>query len=54
VGGLQVVGYLFVYVAGSERLEWQLETSVERLLLQVWPTAVVGWLYLTRDSAGTH
>jgi hypothetical protein len=54
VGGLQVVGYLFVYVAGSERLEWQLETSVERLLLQVWPTAVVGWLYLTRDSAGTY
>jgi hypothetical protein len=54
VGSLQLLGYLLVYVAGSERLEWQLETSVERLLLQIWPVAVLGVLFLGKDSAGTE
>lgn len=54
VAGLQLLGYLFVYVLGSERLEWQLETSVERLLLQIWPAGVFSLFYLAKDSAATQ
>ncbi len=54
VAGLQLVGYLVVYVIGSDRLEWQLETSAERLLLQIWPAAIFGLLYLAKDSAATE
>lgn len=51
---LQLVGYLVVYVVGSDRLEWQLDTSAERLLLQIWPAAVLSLLYLAKDSAATE
>jgi hypothetical protein len=54
VASLQLVGYLVVYVVGSDRLEWQLETSAERLLLQIWPAAVFSLLYLAKDSAATE
>jgi hypothetical protein len=54
VASLQLLGYLVVYVVGSERLEWQLETSAERLLLQIWPAAVFSLLYLAKDSAATE
>jgi len=54
VASLQLLGYLLVYVVGSDRLEWQLETSAERLLLQIWPAAVFSLLYLGKDSAATE
>jgi hypothetical protein len=47
---VQLLGYLLVYVAGSERLDWQLETSVERLLMQIWPSAVLALMMLARDE----
>ncbi len=51
---LQLFGYLVVYVVGSDRLEWQLQTSVERLLLQIWPLAVFSLMLLVRDSPATE
>jgi hypothetical protein len=54
VASLQLLGYLVVYVIGSDRLEWQLDTSAERLLLQIWPAAVFSLLYLAKDSAATE
>ena len=51
---LQLLGYLIVYVVASDRLEWQLQTSVERLLLQIWPLAVFSLMLLARDSPATE
>jgi len=51
---LQLLGYLVVYVIGSDRLEWQLQTSVERLLLQIWPLAAFSLMLLVRDSPATE
>lgn len=51
---LQLLGYLVVYVVGSDRLEWQLQTSVERLLLQIWPLAALSLMMLARDSPATE
>jgi hypothetical protein len=35
---LMFVGYFFVYVLTPMDLIWHLGTSLERLLLQMWPT----------------
>ena len=51
---VQLMGYLIVYVVGSDRLEWQLQTSVERLLLQIWPLAAFGLMLLARDRPATE
>lgn len=34
-------GYFFVYVITPTDLAWQLESSLNRILLQLWPAAVV-------------
>jgi hypothetical protein len=39
--GLLCVGYLMVYVTTPYELEWHLRTSMDRLLLQMWPALVL-------------
>lgn len=36
--GLVALAYFFIYVITSKPLQWHLETSLARLLLQLWPT----------------
>lgn len=38
----QVAGYVLVYVMLSRDLGWHLQTSTSRLVVQVWPAAVMG------------
>ncbi|MGE5276678.1 MAG: hypothetical protein ACM3SU_06770 [Acidobacteriota bacterium] len=38
--GLLVAGYAFVYVTTPQDLAWHLRTSLQRVLLQIWPSAV--------------
>jgi hypothetical protein len=44
-----IAGYYAVYMFGPADLEWQISTSLSRLLLQIWPTALV--LYATASSS---
>ena len=38
---LLTIGYFFVYVLTPRDLSWHLQTSLERLMLQAWPLAVL-------------
>lgn len=46
---LQLAGYFLVYVTAPNDLDWQLTTSLPRLLLHVWPLAVTGIFLISRD-----
>lgn len=46
---VQLAGYFLVYVATPNDLDWQLTTSLPRLLLHVWPLAVTGIFLISRD-----
>jgi hypothetical protein len=46
---LQLAGYFVTYVAASRDLEWQLSTSLPRLLLHVWPLVVSGILLISEE-----
>ena len=48
-GTLQLIGYFLVYLGTSKDLVWQLDTSLPRLLLHVWPLAVAGIFLISRD-----
>jgi hypothetical protein len=37
------VGELAIYIAVPNDMEWQLNTSLERLLLQLWPSALLAF-----------
>jgi MFS family permease len=39
--GLMLAGYIGVYLTTPHDLDWHLATSLDRLLVQVWPMAVV-------------
>lgn len=39
--GLMLIGYFFVYVTTPAELHWHLFTSTDRLLLHVWPLALL-------------
>ena len=41
--GLMSVGYYVVYLLSPHDLVWHLDSSLVRLLLQLWPLAIVGW-----------
>jgi hypothetical protein len=41
--GLMVAGYLAVYVLLSNDVNWQVNTSVDRIVLQVWPGALLAF-----------
>lgn len=45
---LMLAGYLLIYVISPRNLDWHLKTSLERLLLQLWPTAVFTYFNLVR------
>jgi hypothetical protein len=38
-----LAGFFFVYIVSPFNLEWHLDTSLDRLLLQVWPLAVFAY-----------
>jgi hypothetical protein len=42
IAGLLLFGYFWVYIITGNDLRWQLDTSLNRLLVQVWPILVVG------------
>lgn len=41
--GAMLVGYYGVYLLSPHDLAWHLNTSLVRLLLQLWPAAILGW-----------
>ena len=41
--GLMFMGYYVVYLLSPHDLVWHLDSSLVRLLLQLWPLAIVGW-----------
>jgi 4-amino-4-deoxy-L-arabinose transferase-like glycosyltransferase len=46
--GLTLVGYGFAYLTTPQDLAWQLRTSLDRLLLQLWPSTVFLYLLVVR------
>lgn len=46
---VQIVGYFLVYVGASNDLDWQINTSMSRLLLHLWPLFVFG-IFLVSGS----
>lgn len=44
---LQLAGYYAVYVTGAADLNWQLESSLGRVLMHVWPLGVFGVFLIT-------
>ncbi len=42
--GLMLAGYYVVYLLSPQDLGWHLNTSLVRLLLQLWPLAILGWV----------
>jgi hypothetical protein len=50
--GAMLVGYYGVYLLSPHDLAWHLNTSLVRLLLQLWPAAILGWaLAVPADDA---
>lgn len=43
------VGYFFVYVLSPHDLAWHLESSLSRLLLQLWPLAIFAYFAVVRS-----
>jgi hypothetical protein len=43
---LMMVGYFFVYILSPFDLVWHLDTSLNRLLLQVWPLAAFAYFVI--------
>jgi hypothetical protein len=52
IGGLlpivMLIGYFFVYILTPYPLEWHLESSLNRLFLQVWPLAIFAYFATVR------
>jgi len=46
---IQLIGYFGIYVTTPTDLDWQLNTSLPRLLLHVWPLAVTGIFLISKD-----
>lgn len=49
IAAFQLAGYFLVYVAASKDLDWQLNTSLSRLLLHLWPLFVMGIFLISRN-----
>ena len=55
-----LAGHFFIYILTPHDLEWHLETSLNRLLLQVWPLAICAYFAIVRTpeeafaAAGIH
>jgi len=51
--GLTLAGYAFVYVTTPQDLAWHLRTSLQRVLLQLWPSTVfLFFLFLRTPEQG--
>ena len=49
---LMAAGYYVIYLLSPHDLAWHLDTSLVRLLLQLWPLVILGWaLALPEDAA---
>ena len=48
-----LAGYFFIYVTTPEDLTWHLSTSLNRLLLQIWPTFVFTYFLVIQSPEGT-
>ncbi len=46
-----LAGYLVVYLIGPDSLDWILRTTLDRLLLQIWPSAVFLFFLSLRSPA---
>ena len=44
-----IVGYFFVYILSPHDLAWHLESSLSRLLLQLWPLAIFAYFAIVRS-----
>jgi hypothetical protein len=44
---LMLAGFYAVYVVTPKDLAWQLEFSLDRLLLQLWPSALLAFFLFT-------
>jgi hypothetical protein len=54
VGAAMLAGYFGIYLITANDLRWQLDTSLYRLLVQVWPIVVIGvFLALRAARAGS-
>lgn len=49
---IQLAGYFAIYVTTPQDLDWQLNTSLPRLLLHVWPLLVTGIFLISGDLFG--
>jgi len=49
VAGAQLAGYFLVFVATAADLDWQINGSMARLLLHVWPIALFGVFLVSAD-----
>jgi hypothetical protein len=47
---LTACGYFAMYVVTPNELSWHLDTSADRLLIQLWPSALFAALLLARDE----
>jgi hypothetical protein len=43
---MTLIGYALVYLIGPHDLQWWLQTSLDRLLLQLWPSAVFVFFFI--------
>lgn len=48
---LQLGGYYLIYLITPHPVAWQLEFSLDRLLLHVYPVMLFLWFALVRDVA---
>jgi hypothetical protein len=49
--GLMLAGYFFIYLVTPADLIWQLATSLDRLLLQLWPSLLLAYFLVVRQPA---
>jgi hypothetical protein len=50
---LMAAGYYVVYLLSPHDLAWHLDTSLVRLLLQLWPLVIVAWCLRWPEAAAT-
>lgn len=49
--GIMLTGFFFIYIITPENLDWHLRTSLDRILLQIWPmTIFLFWQTVGRPS----
>ena len=49
--GLTIAGEFAIYMALPDDMEWQINTSLERLLLQLWPSGLLAFFLAAKLTA---